>query len=146
MSIPREALFNYQTKSESDRIHLVLIYHPYLRPINQIAKNMQPLPNKDPILTKSYVLSHSYHIVDLLTYVLLTYSSLPNEIFITGTFPSKSPKYHLCPNINTDSTISGFNRVPIKIYENFNCNTFNVIYAILCNLCRKASTLEKPAI
>ena len=27
-SIPREALLKYQTKSESDPIHLVLTYHP----------------------------------------------------------------------------------------------------------------------
>ena len=40
MSIPREALFNYQAKSESDRVLLDLTYHPYLRPINKIAKNL----------------------------------------------------------------------------------------------------------
>ena len=29
MSKPREVLLNYQTKSESDRIPLILTYHPY---------------------------------------------------------------------------------------------------------------------
>ena len=39
MSIPREALLEYQTKSKSDRTPLVLTYHPHLRPINKIIKN-----------------------------------------------------------------------------------------------------------
>ena len=33
--------------------------------------------------------------------------ALPNERFITGTFPCNSPKCHLCPNINTNPTITG---------------------------------------
>ena len=52
MSILRKALLKYQTKSESDRIPLVLTYHPYLRPTSKIAKNLQPLLNKDPYLNK----------------------------------------------------------------------------------------------
>ena len=31
MPIPRDALLNYQNKSESGRIPLALTYHPYLR-------------------------------------------------------------------------------------------------------------------
>ena len=38
MSIPQEALLKYQTKSKSNRIPPVLIYYPYLRPINKITK------------------------------------------------------------------------------------------------------------
>ena len=68
--------------------------------------------------------------------LLLTFVALPNESFITGTFPCKSPKCHLCPNINTNPTKAGPNGVPIKIFGN--CNSFNIIYAILCNLCPKA--------
>ena len=40
--------------------------------------------------------------------------------------------------MNTNSIIIGLNRVSVKISGNFNCNTFNVFYAILCNLCAKA--------
>ena len=67
MSIPRKALLKHQTKSESDRKALILSYHLYLRPINKIAKNLQPLLNKDPTLTKSSLLHQLYHIVNLLT-------------------------------------------------------------------------------
>ena len=70
--------------------------------------------------------------------LLLTSASLPNERFITGTFPCNFPKCHLCPNINTNPTITGPNGVPIKISGNFSCNSSNIIYAISCNLCPKA--------
>ena len=55
-----------------------------------------------------------------------------------GTFPCKSSKCHLCPNLNTSPTITGPNGVPIKISGNFNCNSSNIIFAISCNLCPKA--------
>ena len=55
-----------------------------------------------------------------------------------GTFLCKSSKCHLCPNINTNPTITGPNRVPIKICRNFSCNLSNIISAISCNLCPKA--------
>ena len=139
MSIPREALLKYQTKLESYRTPLVLTYHPYLRPINKIVKNLQPLLNKDPYLNQIF------SVPPLISYrqppnlkLLLTSASLPNERFITGTFPCNSPKCHLCPNINTNPTITGPNGVPIKISENFSCNSSNIIYAISCNLCPKA--------
>ena len=68
MSIAREALdLKYQTKSESDYIPVVLIYNPYLKSINKIAKNLQPLLNKDSILILSSLFPHLYHIVKLLT-------------------------------------------------------------------------------
>ena len=54
MYIPREALLEYQTKSKSDRTPLVLIYHPHLKPINKIVKNLQPLLNKDPHLNQIF--------------------------------------------------------------------------------------------
>ena len=61
MSILREALLNYQTKSESYRTPLVLTYHPYLKPINKIVKNLRPLLNKDPhlnqIFSATYIIS-----------------------------------------------------------------------------------------
>ena len=63
MSISREALLKYQTKLESYRTPLVLTYHPYLRPINKIVKNLQPLLNKDP----SSLHYHLYHIVNPLS-------------------------------------------------------------------------------
>ena len=44
----------------------------------------------------------------------------------------------ICPNINTNPTITGPNGVPIKISGNFNCNSSNIIYATLCNFCLKA--------
>ena len=78
--------------------------------------------------------------------LLLTSASLPNESVITGTFPCKFSKCHLCPNVNTDSIITGPNGVPIKISVNFSCNSSNIIYAISCNLCPEASLLEKQAI
>ena len=63
-----------------------------------------------------------------------------------GTFPCKSLKCYLCPNINThDPTITGPNRVPIKISENFSCKSSNVIYAISCNLCPKAIYIGKTS-
>ena len=139
MSISREALLEYQTKSKSDRTPLVLTYHPHLRPINKIVKNLQPLLNKDPHLHQIFSTPPliSYRQPPNLK-LLLTSASLPNEHFITGTFPCKFSKCHLCPNINTNPTITGPNGVPIKISGNFNCNSSNIIYAISCNLCLKA--------
>ena len=139
MSIPREALLKYQTESKSDRTLLVLTYYPHLRPINKIVKNLQPLLNKNPHLNliffapplKSYRQPPNIKLV-------LTSASLPNEHFITGTFPFKSPKCHLCPNINTNPTIIVPNGAAIKISGNFSCNSSNIIYAISCNLCPKA--------
>ena len=93
MSIPQEALLKYQTKSESDRTPLVLIYHPYLRPINKITKNFQRLLNKDPNLKEIFSAPPliSYHQPPNLK-LLLTFVSLPNENFITSTFFCKSLK------------------------------------------------------
>ena len=139
MSIPREALLKYQTKSISDRTPLVLTYHPHLRLINKIFKKLQPLLNKDPHLNQIFSAPPliSYRQPPNLK-LLFTSASLPNEHFITGTFPCKSLKCHLCPNINTNPTITGPNGVPIKISGNFSCNSSNIIYANLCNLCPKA--------
>ena len=139
MSIPREALLKYQTKLESYRTPLVLTYHPYLRPINKIVKNLQPLLNKDPYLNQIFPAPPliSYRQPPNLK-LLLTSASLLNERFITGTFPCNSPKCHLCPNKNTNPTITGPNGVPIKISGNFGCNSSNIIYAISCNFCPKA--------
>ena len=78
-------------------------------------------------------------------YNLLTSASLSNKIFITGTFPCKFLKCHLCSNINTGSTITGPNGILIKIFRNFNCNSSNVIYAIPCNLCPKAIYIGKTS-
>ena len=139
MSLPREALLKYQTKSKSDRTPLVLTYHPHLRPINKIVKNLQHLLNKDQHFSKIFSTPPliSYRQPPNLK-LLLTSASLPNENFITGTFPCKSSKCHLCPNINTNPTITDPNGVPIKISGNFSCNSSNIIYAISCNLCPKA--------
>ena len=107
----------------------------YLRPINIIVKNLQPLLNKDPHLNQIFSAPPltSYPQPPNLK-LLLTSASLPNEHFITGTFFCKSPKCHLCPNINTNPTITGPNGFPIKISGNFSCNSSNIIYAISCNL------------
>ena len=115
MFIPREALLKYQTKSESDRTPLVLTYHFYLRPINKIVKNLQPLLNKDPHLNQIFSQPPliSYRQPPNLK-LLFTSASLPNKSFITGTFRCKSSKCHLCPNINTNPTITGPRGVPIK--------------------------------
>ena len=100
---------------------------------------MQPLLNKDPFLNQIFPA------IPLISYrqppnlkLLSISASLANEIFITGTFPCESPKCHLCPNNNTNLTITGPKRVPIKTSENFNCKSFNVIHAISCNLSPKA--------
>ena len=110
MSIPQEALLKYQTKLESYRTHLILTYHPYLRPINKIVTNLQPLLNKDPHLNQIFSAPPliSYRQPPNLK-LLLTPASLSNKRFITGTFPCNSPKYHLYPNINTNPTITGPN-------------------------------------
>ena len=131
------ALLKYQTKSKSDRTPLVLTYHPHLRPINKIVKNLQTLLNKDSHLNQIFSTPPliSYRQPPNLK-LPLTSASSPN--FITGTFPCKSSKFHLCPNININPTITGPNGVPIKISGNFICNSSNIIYAISCNLCPKA--------
>ena len=67
MYISRKVLLKYQTKSESDCTPLVLTYHSYLRLINKIVKNLQPLINKDPHLNQIFSAHHLYHIVNLLT-------------------------------------------------------------------------------
>ena len=146
MSIPQEALLKYQTKSESDGTSLVLTCHPYFRPINKIVKNLQPLLNRDSHLNQIFSAPPliSYHQPPDLK-LLLTSASLTNESFITGTFPCKSPKCYLCPNINTNPTITGPNGVSIKISGNFSCNylmsymQFHVISAL------KQFILEKQA-
>ena len=139
MFIPQEALLKYQTKSKSDCKSLVLTYHPYFRPVNKIVKNLQPFLNKDPHLNQIFSAP------PLISYrqpfnlkLLLASASLPNKGFITGSFPCKSSKCHLCPNINNNLTITGPNGVPIKISGNFGCNLSNALYAISCNLCPKA--------
>ena len=141
MSIPREALLKYQTKSKSDCTPLVFTYHPHLRPMNKIVitNKTKSLLNKDPHLNQIFSTP------PLISYrqprnlkLLVTSASLLNEHFITGTFPCKSSKCHLCPNINTNPSITGPNGVPIKISGNFSCNSSNIIYAISCNLCPKA--------
>ena len=147
MYIPREALLEYQTKSKSDRTPLVLIYHPHLKPINKIVKNLQPLLNKDPHLNQIFSTP------PLISYrqpanlkLLLTSASLPNEHFITGTFPCKSSKCHLCPNINTNPTITGPNGVPIKISGNFNIIIHLILYTQSHAISAlKLSILEKQA-
>ena len=128
MSIPQEPLLKYQTKSKSDHTPLVLTYHPHLRPINKIVKNLQPLLNKDPHLNQIFSTPPliSYRQPPNLKLLLIS-ASLPNEHFITGNFPCKSSKCHLCPNINTKPTITGANGVPIKISRNFSCNSSNII-------------------
>ena len=145
MSILQKALLKYQSKSYSDRILLVLTYHPYFKSTNKIPKNLQPLLNK--YLHFNQIFTASPHI----SYrqppnlqLLLTSASLPNESFTTGTFPCKSLKCHLCSNTNTDPTITGPNGVPIKISGNLSCNVishmqFYVISAL------KQSILEKQA-
>ena len=146
MFIPREALLKYQTKSKSDCTPLVLTYHPHLRPINKIVKNLQPLLYKDPHLNQIFSTPPliSYRQPPNLK-LLLTSASLPNKHFITGIFPCKSSKCHLCPNINTDPTIAGPNRVTIKISGNFSCNSSNIIYAISCILCPKATYIGETS-
>ena len=89
MFIPREALLKYQTKSESDRTPLVLTYHLYLRPINKIVKNLQPLLNKDPHLNQifsaqPFILYRQPPNLKL----LLTSVSLPNESSSRAPFPA----------------------------------------------------------
>ena len=70
---------------------------------------------------------------------------MPNKSFVTGTFPCKFPKCHICPNINTNSAITGSNGVFIKISGNFSCNSSNTIYAISCHLCPKAIYIGKTS-
>ena len=145
MSIPQEALLKYQTKLGSYRTPLVLTYHSYLKPINKIVKNLQPLLNKDPYLNQIFSSP------PLILYrqppnlkLLLTSTSLPNERFITGTFPCNSPKCHLCPNINTNPTITGPNGVPkspeiLAAIHQISYMQFHAIFAL------KQSILEKQA-
>ena len=146
ISIPREALLQYQTKSKSNCTPLDLTYHPHLRPINKIVKNLQPLLNKDPHLNQIFSIPPliSYREPPNLKF-LLTSACLQNKHFITGTFPCKSSKCHLCLNINTNPIITGPNRVLIKISGNFNCNSSNIIYEISCNLCPKAIYIEETS-
>ena len=67
MSTPREAVFKYQTKSESDPIPPILTYHWYLRPV--IPNIFRPRPkilskskHNDPCPYKRYVLFKSENI------------------------------------------------------------------------------------
>ena len=94
MFIPQEALLKYHTKSKSNRIPLILSYQPHLRPINKIAKNLQPLLNKDPHLNQIFSAPplKSYRRPPNLRF-LLTSACLPNESFI----PCKPSKCHFCP-------------------------------------------------
>ena len=138
MSIPREALLKYRTKSESVRMPLVLTT-PILDLSKKLPKICNLLLNKNPHLNKIFPAPPliSYGQPPKLKHLLAS-ASLLNEIFITGVFLCTPPECHLCSNINTDSTIAGPNGISIKIFGNFNSNSSNVIYAISYNLCPKA--------
>ena len=53
-----------------------------------------------------------------------------------GTFTCKRTRCKTCPFLSNTVKISGRNR-SVKVTDNFNCITTNVIYCITCTLCKK---------
>ena len=107
-----DTLLQYKPKVKSDRTPLVLTYHPNLKPIHKIVKNLQhffktdldtifPLP---PLI--SYRQPPNLHL-------LLTSdsSTINKKSFSTGTFLCNSSQCCLCPNIDSRSSITGPNGV-----------------------------------
>ena len=60
----------------------------------------------------------------------------------SGTFKCARARCKTCPVIYNVENISGLKR-SIKITDHFNCNSANVIYCIICTLCKKRYTSAK---
>ena len=105
----------------------------------------QPLLNKDPHLNKIFPTLPflSYYQPPNLK-LLFTSASLSNEIFITSTFSCKSPK---CPFLSKhNNQFNNWSQWSLyKISRNYNCDLFNAIYAISCNLCPKAIYIKETS-
>ena len=139
LAFPRENLLQYQPRSNNDRTPLVLTYHPHLKPITHIAKQLRPILRNDPYLRNVFPTPTlvAYRQPPNLRY-LLTSNSLPDPNATHGTFPCNNPRCKLCPHINTTNIIQGPNGKVFNIKGKFNCNSKNIIYAISCDLCPKA--------
>ena len=137
-AIPRKKLIEPKLHAAQNRVPLVITFHPALKPLTHIIKQIQPILRNDQclqkILPKPPIVA--YRKPSNLSNII-TKSKLQNNQANLGTTPCNKPRCQLCAHINTSPTLIGPNGKKININAKYNCSSSNVIYAISCRLCPK---------
>ena len=131
----RETLLQYKTTEKNERIPLVVTYNPSMQHLKSIVRDLQPIIDNDPTLSKIFpdppVIAYRQPPNLRNTLVKSKLTLQPN-----GTFPCDgSAKCKCCDHIdNSDIRVPNSTDIFTPV-GHFNCNSSNLVYMIRCRKC-----------
>ena len=137
----RTQVLTPKRQSNSDRVPLVLTYHPHNIAIRNILfRNFKTIVLKDPLMANifpSLPLTAFRRGKCLREHLVSsTYTSKPISTDYRGTKRCNRPRCVTCPYTFETDEIQGPDN-SFAIQGGFTCITENLVYAVVCNLCHK---------
>jgi hypothetical protein len=142
-SVHREDSLQYKTKSKSNRIPLVVTYHPRLPYLDGIIRKHWSIINSHPRLHKAFpelpIISYRRppNLKDSLVRAKVNSKhKLPSTPESSGCRPCQKPRCKNCAYIQTTNIFKNKSQTTcFDIRQESTCATNNVVYLIECNIC-----------
>ena len=129
---------NAASAKENQRPVLAITYHPHNIQIKNILLKNFHIIQSDPALLEIFpkpplvAYKRDTNLGDHLVHSRLRSPSQDSSVL--GTRPCGDRKCWICPYVNPTTTIRGPKSV-FTIHRSFNCQSTDVIYAVICSLC-----------
>ena len=123
--------------TKSNRVPLVVTYHPHLNRLRNIIRELQHIFDSDPHLSRIFpeppILSFRQpaNLRSILVPSRLPHGGGAIVSYSHSTRPCNRPRCMTCPLISSDVSISRGN-VTFNFFDSFDCTTSHVVYLIRC--------------
>ncbi|XP_072041120.1 uncharacterized sodium-dependent transporter YhdH-like [Amphiura filiformis] len=139
-TIDRESALTESSKSSSNRVPLVLTYHPHTIPIRNIIRRqfkiLQESEDTCDIFDEPPVTAFKKD-RNISDHLVRASHPLPPVSDEPGTFSCKRKRCNTCPYVSLDLTHIEGPHGTFDITSHFTCVTTNVVYVIMCTRCKK---------
>ena len=134
IAVDRNRALTPQATDPTDRLRLILTFHPHNLPVKRILlKNLHILRDDE---TTQHLMSEPPMVIyrrdtnlqDLVVHSRLLHDPVP------GTRPCRRRICYTCPYVIPTTEVT-FPKSPFIIKESFTCETRNMLYAIQCKRC-----------
>ena len=133
------ALHTSAQRSISERIPLVLPFHPSIHPIRRIILNNFKILTTDPStkdIFKELPVTAYKRERNLNNHLVRASHPQPPPNFTPGTYSCKRSRCNTCPYVTNDTTTSIQGpKGSFKVKAHFNCTSTNIVYGIICKKC-----------
>ena len=141
LMIERDTLLNPKNKEEDKRIRYIITFNPSNPPMrNIVEKHIHYLARmkRNPINLQK--IQTVYRKASNLRNLLITGLINKKETQSLRCLPCKETGHKgciSCERITPTNTVTSSDNVTLKIRGNFNCQSYNCIYCLTCNCCKK---------